>query len=1030
MANINWTSVADSGFDAFGNFQSGWEVGTPSENAYETFTNILNFAGQIAPTLGPTGSAFSIGLNQAAAANNTVSAIEKYNNGTLQASDILQITGSILSGLAAASIILGGSVPIGIAVTIAAIGLAGGPFAKNAINEAINALNNRVSGIDHGALGGMSTFSASAAEAATVAPRIDPLVLDLDGDGIETTSTRNGSIILFDHDGDGIKTGTGWVKPDDGWLVLDRNGNGTIDSGHELFGVNTIKSDGQLAKDGFDALKDLDANQDNTIDSIDDVFANLRIWRDLNQDGISQGNELSTLSDNSITAININSTAVRNDLGNGNIQTAAGSFTRSNGTTGITGETSESTAGNLDLLVSTFYRQFTTHIPLSDLAMSLPSLRGSGQVRDLNEAISLSSDLGETVASYTQQTTRQDQINQLDRFIDLWANTSEMKSLKEQANALANSGVSLTYQLAGLTAGSQAYEDFIHKLGVVERFMGFTYAGTNGQPRFTFLNANSGKLTVSLAGPQIDNVSLAYERLKTDIYESLLIETRLNSYNGCADINFVNDNWVSDFSTVELAFKNKIQNNARDGIIDLVEFISALSPHILNEMGWNATDFLLSQLKTAPDLGTFSEELSNGIIRFANANEHNLYGSSRADLIIGSDGADTITTGDGNDIILGGKGNDYINAGNGNDQILGGEGNDYINAGSGNDQILGGEGNDTIFGEEGNDFIDGGDGNDSIYDYYGFNTIKGGDGNDTITSRGIIEGGKGDDVITASDTWSGDTYIFNLGDGKDTISEYGVSNALGYAGNAINDTLKFGEGIDASAVSLTRSGNSLIFKISETDQVTIKEWFSNGFYQIETIEFADGSSWDLDALRNMAIPFEGTANNDVLYGWNGKNIINGAAGNDTIYGGGNVDILDGGEGDDYLNGGMGDDTYQFGLGSGLDRISDYDDQSGNHDVLAIGAGVAADQIWLRRVDNDLEVSIVGTGDKTTISNWYYGSSYHIEEFKTSNGKTLLDSQVDALVSAMAAFAPPKAGETTLPAEYQNSLNAVIAANWK
>jgi Ca2+-binding RTX toxin-like protein len=127
---------------------------------------------------------------------------------------------------------------------------------------------------------------------------------------------------------------------------------------------------------------------------------------------------------------------------------------------------------------------------------------------------------------------------------------------------------------------------------------------------------------------------------------------------------------------------------------------------------------------------------------------------------------------------------------------------------------------------------------------------------------------------------------------------------------------------------------------------------------------------------------------------------------------------------------LGSDIYEFGLGSGLDRISDYDYQSGNNDVLSIGRGVEANQIWLRRVDNDLEVSIIGTGDKTTISNWYYGSTYHIEEFKTSDGKTLIDSQVDALVSAMAGFAPPKAGETTLPANYQSELNAVIAANWK
>jgi hypothetical protein len=193
------------------------------------------------------------------------------------------------------------------------------------------------SGGGSGAAGGMGGAGGAAGTSGTTVPLRDPLVLDLDGDGIETTSTRDGTVILFDHDGDGIKTGTGWVKPDDGWLVLDRNGNGTIDTGRELFGVDTRKSNGQLATDGFDALKDLDANGDGKIDAADSVFANLRIWRDLNQDGISQANELSTLSANNITGIGVNSSTVRTDLGNGNEQTAAGTFTRSNGTNGMTG---------------------------------------------------------------------------------------------------------------------------------------------------------------------------------------------------------------------------------------------------------------------------------------------------------------------------------------------------------------------------------------------------------------------------------------------------------------------------------------------------------------------------------------------------------------------------------------------------------------------------------------------------------------------------------------------------------------------
>jgi hypothetical protein len=80
-------------------------------------------------------------------------------------------------------------------------------------------------------------------------PRRDPLAIDLDGDGIETIGADG--TVVFDHDGDGVKTGTGWVSGDDGLLVLDQNGNGTIDTGAELFGVDTVKADGSLAVDGF-----------------------------------------------------------------------------------------------------------------------------------------------------------------------------------------------------------------------------------------------------------------------------------------------------------------------------------------------------------------------------------------------------------------------------------------------------------------------------------------------------------------------------------------------------------------------------------------------------------------------------------------------------------------------------------------------------------------------------------------------------------------------------------------------------------
>ena len=95
----------------------------------------------------------------------------------------------------------------------------------------------------------------------------DPLAIDLDGDGIETVGSVSNPV-LFDHNADGIRAGTGWVTPDDAWLVLDRNGNGLIDSGRELFGVDTVLSgtpglDAVYASTGFQALRTLDANADN-----------------------------------------------------------------------------------------------------------------------------------------------------------------------------------------------------------------------------------------------------------------------------------------------------------------------------------------------------------------------------------------------------------------------------------------------------------------------------------------------------------------------------------------------------------------------------------------------------------------------------------------------------------------------------------------------------------------------------------------------------------------------------------------------
>lgn len=144
----------------------------------------------------------------------------------------------------------------------------------------------------------------------------DPLILDLDGDGIETLSHLAHAGDEFDLLQDsGMYGHHGWVAPDDGLLALDENGNGAVDGISELFGDATTS--------GFAELATHDENHDGVINASDSVFNQLRVWVDSNSDGISTG-ELRSLQQLGITSISLNSvssTAI--DKGNAISSTAA-----------------------------------------------------------------------------------------------------------------------------------------------------------------------------------------------------------------------------------------------------------------------------------------------------------------------------------------------------------------------------------------------------------------------------------------------------------------------------------------------------------------------------------------------------------------------------------------------------------------------------------------------------------------------------------------------------------------------------------
>lgn len=155
----------------------------------------------------------------------------------------------------------------------------------------------------------------------------DPLVFDLGDEGINLTSAENG--VYFDIKGDGSPVQTAWITGNNAFLYLDENGNGIVDDGNELFG------DQGGHANGFEKLAQYDSNNDGVIDDKDEIYSQLRLWRDLNGDGINQASESLTLAEAGIASVNLNHDNSRTFDAYGNMITDQSSFTRTDGSQGL-----------------------------------------------------------------------------------------------------------------------------------------------------------------------------------------------------------------------------------------------------------------------------------------------------------------------------------------------------------------------------------------------------------------------------------------------------------------------------------------------------------------------------------------------------------------------------------------------------------------------------------------------------------------------------------------------------------------------
>ncbi|MGQ0595642.1 calcium-binding protein [Aquabacterium sp.] len=303
-------------------------------------------------------------------------------------------------------------------------------------------------------------------------------------------------------------------------------------------------------------------------------------------------------------------------------------------------------------------------------------------------------------------------------------------------------------------------------------------------------------------------------------------------------------------------------------------------------------------------------------------------------------------------------------------------------------------GNDTAYGSDQNDPLIGTDYNNALYGY---------GGNDRL------DGGKGDDALYGGS--GADTYVFGIGNGRDTIDNHDAD-----AFNINADTISLGAGILAANVKLTRANDDLVLGFNNRDDgLLISNYFAadaTSSYAVEQIIFADDPTvWNIATVKAKlqtstpnndilygfgqgdsidggqgADQLFGSGGNDTLYGGAGRDTVHGDAGddslrgdagNDTLYGDAANDVLDGGAGNDMLYGGTGADTYMFGLGSGQDTIDNHDTtdtasiNSIENDTILLGAGITVSNITLATdYSGNLYIGVKGA-DASLLVTYYF-----------------------------------------------------------
>ena len=461
-------------------------------------------------------------------------------------------------------------------------------------------------------------------------------------------------------------------------------------------------------------------------------------------------------------------------------------------------------------------------------------------------------------------------------------------------------------------------------------------------------------------------------------------------------------------------------------------------------------------------IGSDASDVLNG-----SSSGNRIAGGPGYDTIDGRAGNDVLNGDGGDDLIYGGAGKDFLDGGIGNDVLDGGSGNDTLFGQDGNDRFVQSTmaGNDTIDGGAGRDTADysvnDGAGEHIVANLTAGTVMKyrdsvllgtdklsaiegviGTDGNDYLGAGNAaysvalsLSGGTGDDVLSGGT--DGDD-ILTGGDGADSL--YGGAGDDTLTGGAGNDFIWGAQGYnrymqdqwDDSDFMLGTSArtvadySALVREAGMSDGADPHIVANLGINRIE--KFVNGAALGTDKVSYVH-DVTGSSFNDVLYGDKYANALAGGAGNDVLVGAAGDDSLDGGSGNDVLVGGAGNDTLDGGAGNDVMRLD-----GGGDDAFTFKAGfgsdvisvrniadivghatvqfehIAADNVLFQRLGDDLQITIAGTTDSVTMSNWYGlmsatgpTSDFAIDAFQA--GDTLVDAATLAHLVTVIGAAP-------------------------